>query len=109
MPKRDPALYLQDIADCVKKIEKYTKGVSFEKFSRDSKTIDAVVRNIEIIGEASKNIPAEMRRKYTGISWPRIIGMRNVISHEYFGVLPDIIWKTIKDDLPKLKSELKIK
>lgn len=68
--------------------------------------MDAVIRNIEIIGEAANNIPAEMRRQYPDISWSRIVGMRNIISHEYFGVLPDIIWKTVKKDIPKLKRAL---
>ena len=109
MSKRESALYLADIKECIKKLEHYVKGMSFEQFCDDPQVIDAVVRNLEIIGEAANNIPAEMKRKYPNISWPRIVGMRNIISHEYFGIDKGIIWQTVKDDIPKLKSELSIK
>lgn len=105
MSKRDAALYLADIKNCVKNIQKYVKGMTFEKFSRDQKTIDAVIRNIEVIGEAAKNIPAEIRRKYPNVPWEKVIGMRNIITHEYFGVVLEIIWKTVKEDFLILKKE----
>ncbi len=108
MSKRDHALYLQDIKESIKKIEKYTKSLTFAAFSRDTEKVDAVVRNLEIIGEAANNIPKKIKDKYPNIPWREIVNARNVIAHEYFGVLLDIIWKTIKDDLPKLKSELKV-
>lgn len=105
MSKRESALYLADIKNCVQKIQKYTKGMTFRQFSRDPKTIDAVIRNLEIIGEAAKNISAEARKKYPGVPWEKVVGMRNVITHEYFGVVLEIIWKTIQEDILILKKE----
>jgi|SRR3989344_894771 len=107
MSKRKINLYLADIKDAIGKIESYTKKMAFSDFSRDGKTIDAVVRNLEVIGEAVKNIPKTARDKNPHLPWGKIIGMRNKISHEYFGVDLDIIWQTIKTDLPELKQAIK--
>jgi len=70
------------------------------------KTIDAVIRNLEIIGEATKNIPAKFRKNYKDIPWEKIIGMRNKVAHEYFGIDKEILWKTITEDIPTLKKEI---
>jgi len=107
MPKRESSLYLQDIKDCIKKIEKYTEKLSFHKFAKDEKTVDAVVRNLEIIGEVASNMPKIIRTKYKKIPWKDIVGMRNLIIHEYFGVDLDIVWETIKKRVPELKKELR--
>ncbi len=107
--KRDPGLYLADIKICIKNIEKYTKGMDFENFIANQMVEDAVVRNLMIIGEAITQISKEIGAQYPTIFWREIIGMRNKIIHEYFGVDKRIVWNTIKDDLPKLKSELKIR
>ncbi|MBI2599668.1 DUF86 domain-containing protein [Candidatus Daviesbacteria bacterium] len=106
MSKRLPQLYLQDIVESISKIEEYTKDLSFEDFSKDWKTIDAVVRNLEIIGEAANNIPKEAVAEHKGIPWHLMVSMRNKVLHEYFGVDVEILWKTIKEDLLKLKEQI---
>ena len=106
MSKRGDKLYLEDIKESIKKIEKYTKGMSFAVFARDMRTIDAVVRNISVIGEAVKNISKETKSKNPEISWREIIGMRNKVIHEYFGIDEEILWKTIKEDIPIFKKQI---
>ena len=106
MSERSVSLYIADIKDAIKKIEKYTKGLTLNSFGKDAKTIDAVVRNIEIIGEAAKHIPHEIRLKYVQVPWKEIIGARSKMIHEYFGVDTDILWKTIKEDIPFLKKQI---
>ncbi len=107
MSKRKPALYLQDIKDCVEKIKSYTENLSFDDFREDGKIIDALVRNLEIIGEAANNIPEEVKSKYPDIPWQKMISMRNKVIHEYFGVDTEIIWKTAKEDIPELDRKIK--
>ncbi|OGY42881.1 MAG: hypothetical protein A2729_03140 [Candidatus Buchananbacteria bacterium RIFCSPHIGHO2_01_FULL_39_14] len=102
--KRDYNLYIADIEECIKSIELYTKDLTFEKFKNNKMAIDAVVRNIEIIGEAANNIPKEIKVKHSEVPWNKIIGMRNKIIHEYFGVDIKIIWKTIQRRIPELKK-----
>lgn len=102
---REPELYLRDIKEAIEKIKKYTKDINFEQFSTDDEKIDAVVRNLEIIGEAVKHIPKNIKQKHKSINWEDIVGMRNIITHEYFGVDLEIIWKTITEKLPKLKNK----
>ena len=106
MSKREPLLYLQDILTSLSRIKDYTKGLSFEDFSNDWKTIDAIVRNLEIIGEAARNMPEEVLEKYPDIPWGGMVSMRNKIIHEYFGVDMDILWKTIQEDLEPLKNKI---
>jgi len=103
---RNLDLYLNDILQSIDKIEEYVKGYTFEKFVKDSKTIDAVIRNFSIIGEAGNRISEDIREKYHQLPWHEIIGMRNKVVHEYFGLNEEILWKTVKDDLPRLKKEL---
>jgi len=107
MSKRTALLYIEDIKDSIRKIEQYTKSLTFEKFTNDGKTIDAVIRNISVIGEAVKNIPSAVKSKYPDIPWREIESMRNKIIHEYFGVSEDILWKTIKEDMLVLKKQIK--
>lgn len=104
---RDYRLYIDDILDAIQKIERYTEMLSFDEFSKDSKTIDAVVRNFEILGEAAKHIPDEARKKYPDVPWKEMAGMRDKLSHEYFGVNLGIVWKTIKTRLPEVKRVIK--
>ncbi|MEK6646159.1 MAG: DUF86 domain-containing protein [Candidatus Firestonebacteria bacterium] len=106
MSKRESRLYLEDIKDSIGKIERYIKDLSFDEFTEDDKTIDAIVRNLSIIGEAARNIPEDIKLKNPDIAWIEIIGMRNKITHEYFGIDEDILWKTIKEDLPILKNQI---
>jgi len=100
MRKRD---YLQDIRDSIKDIEDFTRNMDFEDFARDRKTINAVIRSIEVIGETAKHIPKSIRDKYPSITWRKMAGMRDKLIHEYFGVDIKILWKTIKKDIPPLK------
>ncbi|MFH1890869.1 MAG: DUF86 domain-containing protein [Candidatus Kuenenbacteria bacterium] len=106
MPKRNIKLYLEDIRVAIRKIEKYTEEVSLKLFESDEKTIDAVIRNLEVIGEAVNNIPKQTRDKYPNVPWRKIISMRNKVLHEYFGIDWDILWQTIKEDIPELKKQI---
>ncbi len=105
--KRDSRLYLDDIIDAIEKIENYVNGLTFEDFSQDSKTVDAIVRNFEIIGEATKRIPAETKEKHSRIPWKMMAGTRDKLIHEYFGVNPQVLWKAVKEDIPPLKRSVK--
>ena len=106
MSKRGIKLYLEDIQNSIRKIEKYTHGSDFDKFSRDEQVIDAVVRNLSIIGEAVRNIPKDIKAKNPNVAWKEIKGTRNKVVHEYFGIDEEILWKTIQDDLPVFKKQI---
>jgi len=106
MFKRSVGLYIEDVRDAIEKIEKYTKGLSFDTFIKDEKTVDAVVKNLSVIGEAVKNFPKEIRLRYPQIPWIEISGTRNKIIHAYFAIDEDILWKTIKKDLPSFKKQI---
>ena len=103
---RDYRLYLHDIKEAVEKIETFTKGFTFKEFAKDAKTVDAVIRNLEIIGEAAKHIPKKVKERHADIDWKAMAGMRNIFTHEYFGVRMGIIWKTIGERLPELKHKI---
>jgi uncharacterized protein with HEPN domain len=107
MSNRDPKLLLADILDAVEKIKKYTSGFIYEDFIEDSKTLDAVIRNFEIIGEAANRLPDEFKGNNLAIDWFRIIGFRNRIVHDYMGVDYKIVWTIIQRDLDKLSVEIK--
>ncbi|HBB02471.1 MAG: hypothetical protein US89_C0012G0025 [Candidatus Peregrinibacteria bacterium GW2011_GWF2_38_29] len=106
MPKRDIFLYVNDIYCSCNKILKYTKGCNFAKFKKDEMIIDAVVRNLEIIGEAAKNAPSKLKESHKEIPWKQIIGMRNKVTHEYFGIDSEILWEAIREDIPALKEKI---
>lgn len=106
MSKRDPDLYIEDIKDSINRIESYTESMDFDDFVKDSKTIDAVIRNLSIIGEAVRNLPDELKSDHPDIPWKEIIGMRNKVVHEYFGVDEEILWETAKKDLPGFKKQI---
>lgn len=106
MSRRDARLYLTDILDAIVRIERYTIGMTLEGFLRDEKTVDAVLRNLEVIGEASKNVPDGVKKGHPGVDWRSASEMRNKLIHEYFGVSFKIVWDTTKEDLPPLKAEV---
>ena len=107
MSKRTPSLLLEDILEAAEKILQYVKGMSFEDFEDDDKTVDAVIRNFEIIGEASNLLPDEIKAKYPEIDWYRIRGFRNRIVHHYFGVDLQIVWEIISNQIPNLINSLR--
>lgn len=106
MSKRGDKECIADIKEAVQRILNYVGTMNYDKFIKDTKTQDAVIRNIEIIGEATKNISGDLRKKYHNIEWKDIAGMRDKIIHFYFGVKWDIVWSVIKDKLPELKSKI---
>jgi len=99
--------YLNDIVESITDIRDFTTGQTRESFSTDKKTIKAVVRSLEVIGEAASKLPQHIRDRYPEISWQEIIGMRNRLIHEYFGVDLDIVWQTIEEDLEPLDKMVK--
>ena len=107
MPHRDWRLRIQDIIEAIEKILRYTEGMTFEEFAKDERTVDAVIRNFTVIGEASRHIPQEIEQRYADVPWQEMRGMRNILVHEYFGVSIQILWHTIKYDLPPLLPKLK--
>ncbi|MBU4298867.1 DUF86 domain-containing protein [Patescibacteria group bacterium] len=106
MAKRSDELYLRDIFDSIVKIEKYLQNLNYDEFSENLMIVDAVVRNLEIIGEAAKNLSKEIKILHPEIPWKEMAGMRNKVIHEYFGVNLKIVWKTIKERLPELKTKI---
>ncbi len=106
MSKRTPKLYLNDMLDALRRIEQYTRGVSFDQFRADSKTMDAVVRNLEVLGEAARQIPRDFAAEHPKVPWAKMVGLRNKVIHEYFGVDAEILWQTIQDDLPPLRAQI---
>ena len=93
--------------ESLEKIERCTTGLTFERFARDDRTVDAVVRNLEVIGEAARQIPSEVRERYPEVPWRRVIGLRNVVVHEYFAVDVEIVWTVVRQSLPELKEALR--
>lgn len=104
MPKRRDKEFLLDIQEAIRRIELYTKGLNYQDFLQETEKQDAVVRNLEIIGEAAKNISPNLKKKYKDIQWKEIAWMRDKVIHFYFGVNWDIVWQTGKDKLPQLKE-----
>lgn len=104
--KKDPKVFLEHILESIRLIEVYTDQVSKQDFFDSPQIQDAVIRRLEIIGEAVKNLPMELREKHLGVPWPQIAGMRDVLIHEYFGINLEMIWIAVKRDLPELKQKL---
>ena|SRR6266849_4976627 len=107
MSNRTPQLLIEDIIESIDKINKYIEGFDQEKFKADDKTADAVVRNFEIIGEASWRLPPEFKSKYPMVDWEKLRGFRNRIVHDYFGIDYDIVWTIIKNTLPGFETSIR--
>ena len=107
MKRRDLRDYLQDILEAVNDIDSFVADMSYEQFIKDKKTLNAVVRSIEIVGEASKRLPESLKVKNSELPWREIAGMRDKLIHAYFGMDTETIWKTVKENIPQLKQTIK--
>ncbi len=103
---RDYRVYLDDILTACGKIGQYTAGMSYEDFSDDTKTVDAVVRNLEIIGEAARNVPESIRSQAPEVEWRRMADLRNILIHEYFGVDTEILWDIVQNKRAALVEKI---
>ena len=106
MPKRDPDLLIADMLAAIRKIERYTEGLDQGQFQQDEKTVDAVVRNLEIVGEATRQLPADFVTRFPKVPWRQMAGLRNRVVHDYFGLDLEIIWQIVRYDLPSLRVQL---
>ena len=104
--KKDPPFYLQHILDSIQAIEEYTEGWPEEAFLADRRTQDAVVRRLEIIGEAVGKFPGETKKLASEVAWEQITAMRNILIHEYFGVDLKLVWRVLQKDLPLFKKHV---
>ncbi len=104
--ERDSILFLEDIVTSMQRVEEYVAGFDFQNFKWDYKTVDAVIRNLEIIGEASKNLPQVLKDKYPQVPWEEMYRLRNRISHEYFGIDYEIIWDITTVELPSNPTDI---
>jgi uncharacterized protein with HEPN domain len=104
--ERQHILFLEDIQDAIGKIEKYTAGLSYEEFCSFEMAVDAVLRNLEVIGEAVKNISEQVRMRYPEVEWKEAVGFRNVLAHDYFGVDLESVWDTLQQNIPAFKKHI---
>ena len=105
--KREYKLYLQDIRDCIAKIEKYIQGVSEDTFNKNILLQDGVIRRLEIMGGASRNIPKSLKEKNKQVSWFTMSQFRDLIAHSYYDISIHRVWNIIKNDIPKIKEAMK--
>ena len=103
MSERDWRLFLNDIGDSAARVIDYVGTMTADEFYQDHKTVDAVMRNLAIIGEAAKKIPADARRRYPAVEWKKMAGLRDIVVHDYFGIDEDIIWDVVSVRIPELK------
>ena len=99
---REYKLYLRDILEAQERIREYTKKMTYEEFAQSKITVDAVVRNLEVIGEAARKLPPEIKKKSPEIEWRKIVAMRNVLTHEYFGVNTKIVWDVVQNKIDQI-------
>ena len=105
---RDHKLYLKDMLEAIRKIEKYSEKISLETLLEDELVQDAIIRNLEILGEAAKNIPDNVKNENPDIEWKKIAGLRDIITHAYFGIDVEIIWDVVENKVPPLKKNILI-
>lgn len=103
---RDYKLYLEDILSAIEKIEAYTQGVSFEQMQQQGMLVDAILHNLEIIGEAAKHVPDALRLRHPEVEWRKISGLRDIVAHEYFGISLEIVWDILQNKLPELRVQV---
>jgi uncharacterized protein with HEPN domain len=108
MSKRDVNVILKSILSEIMKLEKFTNGIDYETFVKDDMRYYAVIRCLEIIGEAVRQLPEDFKQKYSNIEWRKIVDLRNILIHEYFGIEPEIIWDIVKNKIPALKAFIKM-
>lgn len=106
-PRRIYRDYLRDILEAAEQAQQFVSGMNFAAFRADTKTQFAVIRALEIIGEAARQIPGTVQRRYPQVPWPDMLGMRNVLIHEYFGVDTLVLWRTVQEDIPALITEMR--
>ena len=106
MSERDWRLFLMDIRESTRRVLEYVGSMSREEFMRDSKTVDAVIRNLAIIGEAAKKVPADIRRQHPSVEWKKMAGLRDIVIHDYFGIDEDIIWDVVSVKKPELNEQM---
>jgi uncharacterized protein with HEPN domain len=104
--KREYIHFIDDITDSIQKIEDYSVNLSEDDFLTNFEKQDAIARRLEIIGEAVKNIPMEVRTQFPAISWQKIAGLRDIIAHDYFGIIPKRLWNIVKNDIPSFKIQI---
>lgn len=105
--KKDPKIFLEHILESISHVERYTKAFTKSHFLKNPQLQDAVTRRLEIIGEAMKNLPKDVKDKNKKVPWKKISGMRDILIHEYFGADLDLIWKVVKKDIPPFKDQIK--
>ncbi len=105
---RDESLYLADIQESCEKVLRFTMGMTYKDFVHDDLHFDAVLRNLEIIGEAVKNISEETRQKYPNVKWRKVSGFRDIVAHEYFGINEETVWDIVENEIPALLAIIKI-
>jgi uncharacterized protein with HEPN domain len=103
---RDTRLFLEDIVACCDKVGRYTVGLTYEQFKDTELVIDAVARNLELIGEATKRVPEELRRRYEDVPWRKMAGLRDVIVHGYFGIDVRLLWDIVQRDVPTTRHKI---
>ena len=106
MPPREWRLRIEDILQSIHRVMRYTEGMDEASFAEDGRTVDAVLRNMTVIGEAARAVPFEVEERYPNVPWGKMRGFRNVVVHEYFGVSMPILWRTVRVNLPPLIPDL---
>jgi len=106
--KREPGDYLHDILESIEDVRAFTLGMNYEDFAGDRKTLKAVIRCFEVIAEATKALPSDIKNRYPEIPWVEIVGMRNKLIHEYFGVDTEILWQSIEEDIEPLEATVRL-